>query len=616
MACALLLMTACGARPNQGPLDPLGEREITEAAAVLRAAGLLSDSTSLLRLALAEPAKELQSGMMPGAPRYAEVELVDHRTGLVSRGQVDLANARLLEVAEVPGVMARLTRWDAVLAQRLLQGDARWLEALRRRGLSPRDVVQLHVGPGPIVDSALRADHRLVRVLAGLRAAASPYLAPVEGLVATMDLTARRVVAVEDVGAPPPMDTAQPFAFRGTPQRAVPGAGRPTYRLDGHRVTWEGWQFEFGMDPREGLVLYRVAHRDEAGVPRSILSRASLAEMLVPYGDTATAWRFRSVFDVGEFGLGATATTLVAGADVPDGATLRDAVLADEAGRPRRLEQVIGLYERDGGLRWRHADRAVRARELVVRSVATIGNYDYGVSWVFGPDGVLAVELDLTGVMQVKGIHAADPRTGTQVARHLSAVHHQHFFAFRLDFDVGGPINRIREVEVVPAAPGEGNRTGTGFVHQSRVLGSERDAMRDANPAASRHWIVESADLDSAIGRPRGYLLVPGTLPDLLADEGSPLRDRGSFAAHTLWVTRLAPGERYPAGDSPGQGGGPAGLPLYVADDAPLDGADLVVWYTVGMTHVPRPEEWPLMPVSRLRFELRPSDFLPERVWH
>jgi primary-amine oxidase len=439
----------------------------------------------------------------------------------------------------------------------------------------------------------------------------------VEGLVATIDLAERRVLAVLDDGsAPPPMDTTQSFTFRGATQQSISGVGLPTYQIEAHRVSWEGWQFEFGMDPREGLVLYRVAHRDDAGTMRSILARASLAEMLVPYGDTAPAWRFRSVFDVAEFGLGTTATTLIPGADLPPGATVLSAVLADESAHPRQLDDVIGLYERDGGLRWRHAGRAVRSRELVLRSVATIGNYDYGVSWVFSPDGVLAVELDLTGVMQVKGIHAPDPESGAQVGRHLSAVHHQHFFSFRLDFDIDGRTNRIVEAEVVPLPAGAGNPAGTGFSWKSRVLASELEAIRDGAPSASRHWIIESVPLGAATGRPRGYALVPGALPDLLAGEGSPLRERGAFAAHALWVTRFAAGERYPAGPSPGQEPGPTGLPVYSADDASLVGTDLVVWYTAGLTHIPRPEEWPLMPVSRLRFELRPSDFLTNRVWH
>ena len=54
------------------------------------------------------------------------------------------------------------------------------------------------------------------------------------------------------------------------------------------------------MHPREGVVLYRVGYEDD-GKLRSILYRASLSEMVVPYGDPAPSWFFRGVFDEGEY---------------------------------------------------------------------------------------------------------------------------------------------------------------------------------------------------------------------------------------------------------------------------------------------------------------------------
>ena len=38
-------------------------------------------------------------------------------------------------------------------------------------------------------------------------------------------------------------------------------------------------------------------------------------------------------------------------------------------------------------------------------------------------------------------------------------------------------------------------------------------------------------------------------------------------------------------------------------------GADLVLWYVFGVTHVPRLEDWPVMPVERTGFSLRPTNF-------
>jgi len=34
-----------------------------------------------------------------------------------------------------------------------------------------------------------------------------------------------------------------------------------------------------------------------------------------------------------------------------------------------------------------------------------------------------------------------------------------------------------------------------------------------------------------------------------------------------------------------------------------------VLWYTLGMTHLPRPEDWPLMPAYTVGFRLVPAGF-------
>ena len=37
--------------------------------------------------------------------------------------------------------------------------------------------------------------------------------------------------------------------------------------------------------------------------------------------------------------------------------------------------------------------------------------------------------------------------------------------------------------------------------------------------------------------------------------------------------------------------------------------ADIVVWHTFGVTHIPRPEDWPVMPVEYTGFTLVPFGF-------
>ncbi len=137
----------------------------------------------------------------------------------------------------------------------------------------------------------------------------------------------------------------------------------------------------------------------------------------------------------------------------------------------------------------------------------------------------------------------------------------------------------------------------------------ESQAARSADPAVARSWQIVNPQRTNRMGRPVAYALYPQGQPTLLADERSSIARRAAFATRHLWVTRYDPAERYPAGDLVNQHPGGAGIPSWIARDRSLDGEDLVVWHTFGMTHVPRPEDWPVMPVDVSGFVLKPVGF-------
>ncbi len=57
------------------------------------------------------------------------------------------------------------------------------------------------------------------------------------------------------------------------------------------------------------------------------------------------------------------------------------------------------------------------------------------------------------------------------------------------------------------------------------------------------------------------------------------------------------------------QNPGGYGLPEFVKADRPIDGEDIVLWHTFGVTHFPRVEDWPVMPVDTVKFALKPFGF-------
>jgi primary-amine oxidase len=290
--------------------------------------------------------------------------------------------------------------------------------------------------------------------------------------------------------------------------------------------------------------------------------------------------------------------------------TVYNAVRADSAGEPRTIPRAVALYERDGGIAWKHGGEARRARDLVLGFVSQVGNYDYGFDWIFHQDGTLEVRVALTGIMAVKAVaDGRDDPYSHMVDRNLVAPHHQHFFTFRLDLDVDGAGNRVVELNSTPSPAGKNNPYGGAFTMHETPLRSEREAQRNLNLATSRRWVILNPGAKNALGHETGYALVPGANAIPFAGADSWVRKRAGFLNAHVWVTPYQPAERYAGGNYPNQSRGGDGLSKWTAANRPVDNTDVVLWYTLGITHNPRPEDWPVMPVDTAEFKLMPWGF-------
>jgi primary-amine oxidase len=511
---------------------------------------------------------------------------------------------------------------------------------MRKRGIRDFDKVQIDTwAPG-----IMPGDPKGVRLLR----AVSYYRGdnaiadgrPIEGVVALVDMNRGKVIEVHDRGViTVPSDSGDFFDAKVVGKRrsvvqplVMKQPAGASFTVRGHEVRWENWHFRFALHPREGLVLYTVGYED-GGRVRPILYRASMCEMMVPYAEEGPDWVWRAPFDMGEYGLGRMVTTLRRGHEVPEYARLFDVAFASDQGTTYAGVGVIALYEQDGGILWTHTSpharrtETRRSRQLVLNVLYTVGNYDYGMKWIFHQDGSLALEMELSGVVLGKATAAkrcpmceqkpdktgkitpsgAD-RFGTLVAPQLLAPHHQHFMCFRLDMDVDGTRNTVSELNVRPLPPTRKEPTPKGFFVEETRLRTENEAQRPANPETHRRWKVFNPTRRNAQGHSCGYVLLPGATAVPLTHPKNTVRQRARFLDHPLSVTRQRAGEMYPAGTYPNQSRGGEGLPRWVNGEG-LENTDVVLWYTVGMTHVARPEEWPVMPVERGGFRLVPHGF-------
>jgi primary-amine oxidase len=290
------------------------------------------------------------------------------------------------------------------------------------------------------------------------------------------------------------------------------------------------------------------------------------------------------------------------------------------AGEAETIENAVCMHEEDYGTLWKHTDwrtnhcEVRRSRRLVISFFATVGNYDYGFFWYLYQNGEIQVEVKLTGCLSVGAYPpGAQPTHGVLVAPQLYAPIHQHYFNFRLDMDVDGTGNSIYELDTVADPPGPANPYNSSYRPQYSLIRSEAEAGRDANPATGRSWLVVNPSQRNSVDQPTGYRIMPGAdVARPFAYEGASLLRRAGFIRHTLWVTAYNPAERYAAGDYINQNPAPDGLEQWVIRDRSLENKDLVAWYTVGVHHIPRPEDWPVMPVTYAGFILKPAGFFEQ----
>jgi primary-amine oxidase len=189
------------------------------------------------------------------------------------------------------------------------------------------------------------------------------------------------------------------------------------------------------------------------------------------------------------------------------------------------------------------------------------------------------------------------------------APFHQHFIVARLDLDVDGPDNTVYVTESRIAPPGADDPHRLGLVVTDTPLRSEAEGKQDYDWGTQRGWKVVNPGSTNGLGMPAGYKLVPsGTFPPLL-DPSSPAFRRAEVIGHTLWVTPYREDERWPCGDFPNLSERDTGLPAWTARDRPIENTDVVLWYVFGIHHIPRPEDWPVMPVDIVSFWLKPFGF-------
>jgi primary-amine oxidase len=615
----------------QHPLEPLSPDEFRQTMAILRRDRELPASYRIASIELQEPDKALVKSWRPSetVQRTSFVVLWNRADNAVYEAVVDLTGDAVRSYGHVPGVHPNFTVDEYHEVDEALRRHPAVTAKLAERGITDPDLELIDVwtyGAALVPEQYRGRRIGWCDVWYRETPEGNPYAHPVSGLKFIVDMNSIELLQIEDEydrGHPEVDGEYGADAWKGRhrsdlkPLEITQPEG-VSFTLDGTVLRWQNWTMRLGFNYREGPVLYQVTY-DDRGRARDIAYRMSFAEMVVPYRDPTFEHYRRTAFDIGEWGLGFMTTSLELGCDCLGEIRYVDVALHDSRGEPYVVKNAICLHEEDNAVLWKHVDSRTgaevrRMRRMVVSCHVTVANYEYLVYWRFYQDGNIECEVRATGIMVTTPIAEGQdpPPYGTLVDTRTYAPYHQHFLVARLDLDVDGDTNTVHEVDSRALPVSEDNPYGLAMVTESTPIRSEAESARDFDWAAQRTWKVLNPNRTNRLGTPVAYKLVPGAAIPAIMDLGAPQYLRAPIIGHTLWVTRHHEAERWPCGAYPVQSAEDTGMTRWVADDEPLEDADVVLWYVFGVHHITRVEDWPIMPADTISFWLKPFGFFDQ----
>jgi primary-amine oxidase len=607
------------------PLEPLDAAEIRAVMALIRASADFGPDFLFETIELKEPPRSSLEDFAAGkaSPREARANVFLGDAPGLWRLTVSLADGAITSKKFLPTMRPMIQLEQFMVIEDIVRAHPDFIAACAKRGITDMSMVCVDPWSAGNFGVAGEEGGYLSHTFSWLRLRENEnfYAHPIEGINAVVDIKAGKVVRVDDYGAKPiPMAEFNYEAQFRTEFRAplkpldIVQPEGASFVLNGHAITWDKWSLVIGFNAREGLTLHDIRYDN-----RPIVNRASLAEMVVPYGVPEGGHFRKNVFDIGEYGLGKLTNSLTLGCDCLGHIAYLDVDLNTMTGDIFHIDKAICIHEEDSGILWKHWDfrtertEVRRGRKLVISSICTVGNYEYASYWYFTQDGMIEFEMKATGIINTSACIPGEPtKYGSEVAPGLQGHIHQHAFCARLEMAVDGSGNSVVECNTIAEEDEAKNPYGNAFYQTETVLTRELEACRRANPETQRYWKVINPNKTNHTGKPVGYKIYPENVLTSYLKPSSPSGIRSAFTQNHLWVTKYDPEERYPAGEYMNHSSGAGGVSDFVKQDRSLENTDLVLWHVFGVHHQPRTEDFPVQPCITAGFKLMPSGFFDQ----
>ena len=628
----LLIATQTSAQEGylpQHPMDALTPEEITKTVKILRDAKITTDKTLYPFISLHEMKKEDVLSWKLNDPLKREAFVVSRDKNETTESVVDLDAGKVLSHSIIPNAQPMIMDSEWLRGRDRFMADPRFKRALQRRGFPEKNTVFCTPSSAGYFPGEGLENRRILKIpcYENGQKLAPNFTRPVEGLLGIVDTDTGDVIDVIDREVVPILPAPPRYSEAANPSDAplhrveISAQEGSNIKLGGNlEVAWNHWSFHVRADKRAGIILSLAKFDD-----RLIAYQMNISEMFVPYMDPNVTWSYRTFLDAGEFGLGYLISSLEPEVDCPPDAIVTDLTFPNDIGKSYARPRALCIFERPtGDPAWRHyssGSKKIIGRaetELVVRHIPTLGNYDYVIDYVFTPRGSIKIRAGATGFDAIKTVTAkdmeaetaaADTEYGTLIAPYTVAPNHDHYFSFRLDMDVDGRKNTfVKDAFVPEMIPNSKTRKSLWRIKTSAIP-NEGPILADHMSSGGEAYRVSNPNTKTNLKFNPSYWIHGGHATTSILAPDDPPQQRADFSAHEMWISKYNPNELWAAGEYPNLSHGGDGLPQFVKDKQSLENEDIVVWYTMGFRHAPKPEDFPILPTFWHEVTLSPAYF-------
>lgn len=390
-----------------------------------------------------------------------------------------------------------------------------------------------------------------------------------------------------------------------------------------NKVEWQGWEFYVQTNVREGFSLNNIYFKG-----RPLIWKYCLNDMIVPYSAKPmskvagekykNALSSKMAFDVSEIGFGNVTFPLGSGCCLGY-IKYFDGCKTDIDGKPTIVKNQVCMHEVDNGVQCLHKNYrtennklVLRRRELILQTVATVANYEYILQIILDQNGAITTEVRATGILSTTAI---EPNTKTDhstvVAPGVNAQYHQHLFSFRLDPRFDGDLNSVCYDDFVPLDD-DPEEWLVGFKSKRTFL--EKSGHIEQSPFTNRTYkFINEKVINPVSMTPVGYKVEIPPHQLIMAGKNSQNIKRAKFATKQFWAYHANDERNFVAGELTNQSKEDTGLAKWLEEDKKEDksirNSELSCNITLGLSHAPSTEQFPVMSMDKLEFSILPVCF-------